>query len=111
MSTASNIKLSNTIKGHNDFDMCASIKQRQWSEYWLAEVIISKRDNNASLQVILTLYPNLELPALSEPTLDNASLACRQCDLQPHKELKVGLLLEQAAANHSIIVSHLSTRD
>lgn len=74
------------------------------------EVIVSERDDNSSLQVILTLYPNLELPTLSKPTLDNASLACRQFDLQPHKELEVGLLLEQVAANHSIIVSHLSTR-
>lgn len=69
-----------------------------------------KTNCHASLQVILTLYPNLELAALSEPTLDNAGLPCRQRDLQPNKELEVGLLLEQAAANHSIIVSHLSTR-
>lgn len=76
----------------------------------LTEIIISKRYNNDSFQVILTLNPNLELPALPEPALNNASLACRQRDLQPHKELEVGLLLEQVAANHSIIISHLRTR-
>lgn len=59
----------------------------------------------------LTLYSDLELPALAKPTLHNASLACRQYDLQPQKELEVGLLLEQVAANHRIIVSHLSRKE
>lgn len=62
-------------------------------------------------QVILTLHPNFKLPALSETPLDNAGLSCRQLDLQPHKQLQVGLLFEQVAANHSIVVSHLRIRE
>lgn len=89
--------------------MLSSVKLISGLITGVTEVIISKR--NSSLQAILTLYPNLELPTLSEPALDNASLACRQRDLQPHKELEVGLLLEQAAANHSIIIRHLSTKE
>lgn len=55
----------------------------------------------------LTWNANLELPTLPEPPLDNAALARRQRDLQPHKQLEVGLLLEQVAAYHRVIVSHL----
>lgn len=89
--------------------MCdsASTEHHQWFDYWCDT---GNTTTHTSLQVILTLHPDLELAALSEPTLDNASLPCRQSDLQPNKELEVGLLLEQVAANHSIIVSHLSTR-
>lgn len=45
------------------------------------EDLRDRRNNKVSPQVILTLYSDLELPALSEPTLNNASLPSRQCDL------------------------------
>lgn len=67
--------------------------------------------NADGTDVILTLHTNLELPTLSKPTLDKTGLACRQGDLQPHKQLEVGLLLEQAASDHRVIVSRLSTRE
>lgn len=56
---------------------------------------------------ILTWNANLELPTLPEPPLDNAAFARRQRDLQPHKQLEVGLLLKQVAADHRVLISHL----
>ena len=83
---------------------------RYWSSKTklLADHLFKKTKKKA---LILTLYPDLELAALSEPAFDNAGLARRQHNLQPHKELEVRLLLEQVATDHSVIISHLSTRE
>lgn len=59
---------------------------------------------------IPTWNANLKLPTLAEPPLDDAAFTRRQRDLQPHKQLEVGLLLEQVASDHGAIVGHLSVR-
>lgn len=57
------------------------------------------------------MYPNFEFAALAEAALDDPGLSRGQRDLQPHKQLEVRLLLEQVAANNSVIVRHLNTQD
>lgn len=59
---------------------------------------------------IPTWDANLKLAALAEPALDDAAFARGQRDLQPHEQLEVGLLLEQVAPDHGVIVGHLSAR-
>lgn len=60
---------------------------------------------------ILTWNADLKLATLAEPPLDDAAFPRRQRDLQPHKQLEVGLLLEQVASDHGAIVGHLSGRE
>lgn len=58
--------------------------------------------------IALTRNVDLELATLAEGTVDNALLPRGQLHLKPHKELDVGLLFEQGASNHTVVIHYLS---
>lgn len=91
------------LKVVDEFDLCSIIR------FFLVVTHLIRKKKEFYRP--LTWHTDLKLPTLSKPTLDDATLACWQRDLQPHKQLEVGLLLEQVAPNHSVIVSHLRGTD
>lgn len=57
--------------------------------------------------IILTRDVNLELATLAEGAVNDPQLPSGQVHLEPHEELDVGLLFEQGAADHVVVVYHL----
>ena len=55
----------------------------------------------------LTRDVDLEFAALSKGAVDDAQLASRQVHPESHEQLDVGLLLEQGAADHAVVIQHL----
>lgn len=55
----------------------------------------------------LTRDVDLEFAALSKGAVDDAQLAGRQVHPESHEQLDVGLLLEQGAADHAVVIQHL----
>ena len=50
---------------------------------------------------------DLKLPTLAEGAVNDPQLPSGQLYLEPHKELDVGLLFEQGAADHIVVVYYL----
>lgn len=91
--------------------VCVCIKLGKQNDPWPKRLRPTLGGWTTSVQPswgILTWNANLKLPTLAEPPLDEAAFARRQRDLQAHKQLEVGLLLEQVASDHGAIVGHLS---
>ena len=55
----------------------------------------------------LTRDVDLELATLAEGAGNDPQLPSGQVHLEPHEELDVGLLFEQGAADHTVVVHHL----
>lgn len=55
----------------------------------------------------LTWDVDLELPALAEGAVDDPQLPGGQVHLEPREELDVGLLFEEGAADHVVVVHYL----